>query len=116
MGMIKDAEKQFISSLKTQDMICTQMELAKIAIRQDQPMKAVDTYNNGLKKNVFETHLITGIARVHDLLNDPSKAVTFYKKVINFEHSNVEAIASLASYHFYTDQPEVALRFYRRLV
>jgi hypothetical protein len=66
-------------------------------------MKAIDTYNNGLKKNAFETHLITGIARVHDLLNDPAKAIGFYKKIITFDNSNIEAIASLASYHFYTD-------------
>lgn len=114
--MIKDAEKQFISSLKTQDMICTHLELAKIAIRQDQPMKAIENYNNGMKTHSFDTHLITGIARVHDLLNDSLKAITFYKKIIAFDNSNIEAIASLASYHFYTDQPEVALRFYRRLV
>ena len=35
MGMIKDSEKQFISSLKTQDMVTTHIELAKVAIRQD---------------------------------------------------------------------------------
>jgi len=35
MGLIKDAEKQFESSLKNQDMISTHLELAKIAIRQD---------------------------------------------------------------------------------
>jgi hypothetical protein len=33
MGMIKDAEKQFLSSLKTQDMITTHLELAKVAIK-----------------------------------------------------------------------------------
>lgn len=35
MGMIKDAEKQFTSSLKDQQMIVTQIELAKVAIRLD---------------------------------------------------------------------------------
>jgi tetratricopeptide repeat protein 8 len=35
MGMIKDAERQFISSLKDQHMISTQIELVKVAIRQD---------------------------------------------------------------------------------
>ena len=35
MGMIKDAEKQFLSSLKSQDMISVQLELAKVAIKQD---------------------------------------------------------------------------------
>ncbi len=35
MGMIKDAEKQFLSALKSQDMITTHIELAKVAIKQD---------------------------------------------------------------------------------
>lgn len=33
MGMIKDAERQFISALKQQEMISTQIELAKVAVR-----------------------------------------------------------------------------------
>ena len=44
MGMIKDAERQFVSSLKTQQMISTQIELCKIAIRQDQPLRAIELY------------------------------------------------------------------------
>jgi ribosome maturation protein Sdo1 len=35
--MIKDAEKQFQSALKNQDMITIHLELAKIAVRKDQP-------------------------------------------------------------------------------
>ena len=44
MGMIKDAEKQFSSSLKNQQMITTQIELCKVAIRQDQPLRAIEHY------------------------------------------------------------------------
>ena len=47
MGMIKDAEKQFTSSLKDQQMIVTQIELAKVAIRLDQPQKAIEIYQAG---------------------------------------------------------------------
>lgn len=97
-------------------MISSHLELSKVAIRQDQPMKAIDIYNNALKYHAFETHLITGIARVYDLLNDSLKSVSFYKKILVLDNSSIESIASLASYHFYTDQPEIALRFYRRLV
>jgi len=90
--------------------------LAKISIRQDQPQKAIEIYNSGLKTHPHETHLITGIARIHDMLNDSAQAVNFYKKVLTFDSASIESIAQLASYHFYTDQPEIALRFYRRLV
>jgi len=44
MGMLKDAERQFISSLKSQAMLSTAIELAKIAIRQDQPLRAIELY------------------------------------------------------------------------
>ena len=66
-------------------------------------MKAIEVYNTGLKKFPYETHLITGIARVHDLLNDPGKSVAFYKQILVYDNSSIESIASLASYHFYTD-------------
>jgi len=116
MGMIAEARQQFVSSLKNQDMVTTHLELAKVAIRQDQPTRAVEEYSDGLKVHPFETHFFTGIARVHDMLNDPAKSLIFYKKVLQFDNSSVESIASIASYHFYTDQPEIALRFYRRLI
>jgi tetratricopeptide repeat protein 8 len=69
----------------------------------DQPVKAIDNYENGISIHPYETHLLIGIARVHDMLNDPAKAITYYKKVLQYDNSSMEAIACLASYHFYTD-------------
>jgi tetratricopeptide repeat protein 8 len=116
LGMIKDSEKQFISSLKDQNMIGTQIELAKVAIRLDQPVRAIQLYDEGLRKHSFESSLEVGIARIHEQLNDSRKSFLLYKNILILQNNNVEAIASIASYHFYTDQPEVALRFYKRLV
>mmetsp|Transcript_21676 Transcript_21676/g.35870 ORF Transcript_21676/g.35870 Transcript_21676/m.35870 type:complete len:504 (-) Transcript_21676:149-1660(-) len=116
LGLYRDAEKQFKSSLKNQDMITTTLQLAKVSLRLDQPNAALDTYQKASEKHPGDTHLILGIARVYDLLNDMNRSVTFYKKVLHFDASNVEAIACLASHHFYTDQPETALRLYRRLL
>lgn len=116
MGMIKDAEKQFISAIKNQDMIVLHLELVKVAVKQDQPMRAIELYNKALDIFKNESTFRIGIARIHDLLNDPARAFVIYKQVLKFDNNNIEAIASIASYHFYTDQPEVALRFYWRLV
>lgn len=44
MGMIKDAERQFLSAIKNQDMICLHLELVKVAVRQDQPIRAIELY------------------------------------------------------------------------
>lgn len=116
LGMIKEAERQLISSLKSQDMVCTHLELAKVSIRKDQPAQAIDVYEKGTKVHKYEVHLFQGISRVHEMLNDSIKSNALCKKILIFDNTNMESIATLASYHFYTDQPEVALRFYRRLI
>ena len=115
LGLYREAEKQFKSSLKNEDMVKTHLELSKIYIRLDQPNTAVEIFQSALAKYPMEVSFILGIGRVYDMLNDSIKAVEFYRKALIYESSNLEAVASLASYHFYTDQPEVALRFYKRL-
>ena len=44
MGMIKDAEKQFLSALKEQDMIVLHLEIVKVAVRLDQPIRAIELF------------------------------------------------------------------------
>ena len=63
-------------------MIVTNLELAKIAIKYDQPMRAIDVYTQALKTHHYEPHFLTGIARVHDMLNDSLKSLECYKKVL----------------------------------
>lgn len=42
--MIKDAEKQFLSALKEQDMIVLHLEIVKVAVRLDQPIRAIELF------------------------------------------------------------------------
>lgn len=119
LGMFRDAESQFQSSLRNQEMISTYLELAKVYLRLDQPSTALDIFMKASEKYPGDTHLICGVARVHDAVqaaDAASKSVAYYKKVLHYDASNAEALACLASHHFYTDQPEIALRFYRRLL
>lgn len=116
LGLYRDAEKQFKSSLRHQDNIIIYLELCKVYIKMDQPNTALEFYMRASEKFPGETHFIIGIARVYDLLNDFSRAMQYYKKVLQNDAASVEAVASLAAHHFYTDQPEVALRYYRRLL
>lgn len=71
LGMIKDAENQFISAIKNQDMIVVHLELVKVAVRQDQPLKAIELYEKALETYKNESCFRVGIARIHELLNDP---------------------------------------------
>jgi tetratricopeptide repeat protein 8 len=62
------------------DIITTNLELAKVAIKLDQPGKALDLYTKALIKFPNEIHLLLGISRIYDMLNDPNKSLQFYKK------------------------------------
>lgn len=74
-------------------MIVTQIELSKVAIRQDQPLKAIQIFTDAQKHFKFEPSMLAGIARIYDMLNDPKKSFLLYKQVLNYENNSVEAIA-----------------------
>ncbi len=116
LGLLRDAERQFKSSLRHQEIITTMLELGKVYIKLDQPLTAVELFTKGAERNPLDHHLLLNVARLHDELNDSEKASELYRQVLQLDCSNVEAAACLAASHFYEDQPEMALRMYRRLL
>ena len=81
LGLFRDAEKQFESSLRNQDMVITYLELCKVYLRLDQPNTALDRYQKARAKFPGDVQLLVGIARVHDMINDVDKSVECYKEV-----------------------------------
>ncbi|XP_051775850.1 tetratricopeptide repeat protein 8 [Erpetoichthys calabaricus] len=116
LGLLREAEKQFKSALKQQDMVDTFLFLTKVYIRLDQPLAALNLLKQGLDVFPREVTLLTGIARIYEEMNNITSATEYYKEVLKQDNTHVEAIACIGSNHFYTDQPEIALRFYRRLL
>lgn len=116
LGLYRDAEKQFKSSIKHHENITTILELGKVYHKLDQPLAALELYQKSYERNQMDHHLLLNTARIYDLLNDNEKAVAEYQRVLRLDSSNVEAIACIAASKFYEDQPEVALRLYRRLL
>lgn len=116
LGLYRDAERFYNSSIKEQDMAETHLHLAKIFFRTDQPTRALAVYRLGLESHPSEVALMLGIARVYDALGDSAKAMEEYERVLKLDPSNAEAIASLGAHAFYSDQPEIALRYFRRLL
>ncbi|KAM6274548.1 tetratricopeptide repeat protein 8 isoform 1-T1 [Porphyrio hochstetteri] len=116
LGLYREAEKQFKSALKQQDMVDTILYLAKVYLRLDQPVTALNLFKQGLERFPGEVTLICGIARIYEEMNNISSAAEYYKDVLKQDNTHVEAIACIGSNHFYSDQPEIALRFYRRLL
>ena len=116
LGLLRDAEKQFKSSLNDCPTVTATNQLAKVHIRHDQPFAAVAVYEKGAAQFPGELSMILGQARICDALGELDEGVELYKQALRWDASNVEAVACLASHHFYGDQPEMALRHYRRLL
>ena len=82
LGLYRDAEKQFKSSLKEHggNMIVTHLELAKVYLKMDQPLKALEVYKNAAEQHPGDTILRLNIARVYDMLNMPRRHVNTTNK------------------------------------
>ncbi|PRP75274.1 TRP protein for ciliary function [Planoprotostelium fungivorum] len=116
LGLYRDAERFFLSSLKDQEMVSSYVWLSKIYQRLDRPATAMDILLKACETFPNEVTLTLAVARIHDAMNDADKAMDNYKAALTLDSYNVEAIASLASEYFYSEQPEMALRYYRRLL
>jgi len=82
--MYRDAERQFKSAIADQPMIDTYLYLAKVYIRLDQPLAAIDVYKQGLVKFPQEVSLLLGQARVHEVHNLVCLSKLFSSKIVNF--------------------------------
>ena len=116
LGLLRDAERQYKSSLKDQPIIDSYLELALIYLRLDLPNTALDVLHQGLEKFSLEPRLLVAIARIHEGLNKLEESVSHYRKVISLDAGNIEALACIGAHYFYSDQPEMAQRYYRRLL
>jgi tetratricopeptide repeat protein 8 len=116
LGLFREAERQFRSSIKAQPTINTYLELCNVYMRMDLPNTALDLLTEASEKFTAEPRILLGIGRLYDMLHNSSAAIGFYKKVLSLEASNVESIACLGAHFFYSDQPEVSIRYYRRLL
>ena len=109
LGMFRDSEKMFKSALKQQEMIDTFLLLAKVYIRLDQPLAALEVYRTGLDKFPNDVCLLTGMARIYEAINNISLSTKYYKIILSEDAINVEAIACIGTYFivsFSHDFPE----------
>ncbi|TMS39129.1 hypothetical protein L596_005702 [Steinernema carpocapsae] len=116
LGMMKEAEQQFTSSLKNFQVVETFAYLAKIFTRLDQPIKAISKYLDGLTAFPNDITLLVGLARIQERIGRIDDSIETYKTILKKEPNNVEATACIGTHYFYNDNPEVALKFYRRIL
>jgi tetratricopeptide repeat protein 8 len=98
IGLFREAEKQFRSSLKIQPVVSTYLELCNVYIRLDMPNSALDLLEEASSKFTTDPRLVLGVARIYDMLHEPEKAMAHFKVVLSLDASNVEALASLGEY------------------
>lgn len=117
LALLRDAERQFRNSLEHVDVsVDVFVWLAKVYIRMDQPLAALDIYKRGLERHPNETLLLRYAARIHENMSEIDESIALYRSILTYDAIDIEAIASIAMNEFYGDQPEIALRYYRRLL
>ena len=82
MGMLRDAEKQFRSSLKMQPTVNTYLELVNVYTRMDVPNTALDLLEEACEAFPSESRLYLGLARLYEQLNDVDKAFFHYNIIL----------------------------------
>jgi tetratricopeptide repeat protein 8 len=116
MGKPRDAEVALKASLAQLQHPDTILLLARVCIKLDQPLEALEVCNNGLDKLPGEISLLTQQARIHEQVGSVLASVRIYKQIGQMEAMNVEALACIAVHHFYNNNPETALLYYRRIL
>lgn len=95
----------------------TIMELGKVYRAMDQPLAALQLYQQATKQQPEDTVMLVCLARLQETLHDSATSFKGYSKVLQMDSSNVEALSCAAAHCFYEkNQPEVALRLYRRVL
>ena len=115
LGLLPEAEAQFRSSIATRPNIESRLELAKLFIRLDQPVKALSELSEGIEQFPNELSFLLAQARLTDLLGDSIKARELWRSVLKMDQANIEAIASIGAVTFYEDQPETSSKFFNYL-
>jgi len=65
--MLRDSEKQYLSALKHHVSIDIYLYLSKVYVKLDQPLNSISKLKEANAKFPFETSLLQGIARIHEV-------------------------------------------------
>lgn len=90
--------------------------LARVYVKIDQPLAALEVCRASLERLPGETMLLTQQARIFELLTNLQSSVRMYRQIIKTEPMNAEALSCIAVHHFYNNNPETALLYYRRIL
>ncbi|XP_035772907.1 tetratricopeptide repeat protein 8-like [Anopheles albimanus] len=116
IGSPREAEpylRQALPELLHPDVV---LLLARIYVKIDQPMAALEVCRAALEKLPHEITLLTQQARILELVGNLTTSVRRYRQIAVLDPMNTEALACIAVSYFYANQPETALLYYRRIL
>lgn len=113
LGNPRSAEKYLRQSLSQFPHVETALLLARVYVKLDQPLAAIDILSGALEKFPDEMSLLIQQARILELMGNLQTSVRMYRHIAQIEPINTEALACIAVHHFYNSQPEMALLYYR---
>ncbi|MBN3271131.1 TTC8 protein, partial [Polyodon spathula] len=98
LGLYREAEKQFKSALKQQEMVDSFLYLAKVYLRLDQPVTAICLFKQGLDQFPGEVTMLNGIARIYEArgIGDSVLAYQCFKLALSNNNDHAEAYNNLA--------------------
>lgn len=116
LGNARNAEQPLRTALGQCPHPDTVLLLARVYIKIDQPLAALEICRGAIEKLPGETSLLVQQARIFELLTNLTASVRMYRQIAQIEAMNSEALACIAVHHFYGNQPEMALLYYRRIL
>lgn len=116
LGNARSAEQPLRNALIQCPHPDTVLLLARVYIKIDQPLAALEVCRAALERLPGESMLLTQQARIFELLTNLQSSVRMYRQIVKIEPMNTEALACIAVNYFYNNQPETALLYYRRIL
>lgn len=101
LGYPRSAEKYLRTSLQKMAHIDTALLLARVYVKIDQPLAAIDTLSGAMEKFPDDVALLTQQARILELMGNLQTSVRVHRTVAQLEPINSEALACIAVHHFY---------------
>lgn len=101
LGNPRSAEKYLRKSLNQFPHIDTALLLARVYVKIDQPLAAIDILTASMEKFPDDSALLTQQARILELMGNLQTSVRIHRTVAQLEPINSEALACIAVHHFY---------------
>uniref|UniRef100_A0A6I8MY57 Tetratricopeptide repeat domain 8 n=1 Tax=Ornithorhynchus anatinus TaxID=9258 RepID=A0A6I8MY57_ORNAN len=111
LGMYREAEKQFKSALKQQEMVDTFLYLAK---EMNNISMAAEYYKDVLKQDNTHVEAIACIGSNHFYSDQPEVALRFYRRLLQMGVYNCQLFNNLGLCCFYAQQYDMTLTSFER--